>query len=164
MMPVFLKDHVRVSEDGQLEILHNEDLKKSLWSSGWMEKTDAFWYMYQKDLMAKKKNSLIDAYVMMDDPEIGENAEKELRFRFINRSGRHLWTNIRIELSEDWGENRTQLHACWLNEWASGSNITDKCILLPGAELKKDKYTVDIFITANGYPTRMHIPLVLIRK
>lgn len=164
LMPVFMKEHIRVSEEGQIELLHSADMKKTLWKSGWMEQTDPFWYMNQKDLMAKKSNSLFDVYVMMNDPEIGEQEEKQIRFCFINRTARHLWANIRVELPEDWGEDRKRSHACWLNEWASGSNITDYQISLPATQLKKDKYAVDLFITANGYPTLMHIPLVLVKR
>lgn len=114
--------------------------------------------------MAKKKNSLFDVYVMMDDPEIRENTEKEIRFRFVNRAGRHLWCSVRICLPEGWGQNSEQSYACWLNEYASGSEITDKTIRVPVPTLTRDKYTVDVMITANGYPTQMHIPLTLIRE
>ena len=164
LMPLFLKDHIRVSEEGEMDITCSGDLTKKMRPTGWMERSDEYWYMYQTDLVAKQKNSLYDVYVMMDDLDIEENSEKEIRFCFVNRVARHLWLNIEAALPSEWSEDRVQSHACWLNEYVSGSDITEHCIRIRIGELKKSRYTVPITITANGYPTQIHIPLVLIKK
>lgn len=164
LMPVFMSEHITHSEDGVMEIVPAESLQKPLRSLGWMAKGDAFWYMYQNDIVAKKSNSLFDVYVMMDTPELKDGCETELRFRFVNKSARHLWTNIRIELPEGFGEHHTYTSSCWLNEWTSGCQITDTSIKIGSEQMKGDRFDADIIITANGYPSKVHIPLVLIHK
>lgn len=163
LMPVFLKDYVTVSEDGTLEIEPGADMKKQLWQSGWLEKADPYWYMSQRDLMVKKMHNLFEAYVMMDDPEIRENTEKEIRIRFVNRAGRHMWAHIHVQLPEEWGETHSYTHACRLNEFASGSNFTDKTFRIPVGTLRNSQYTVDMTITLAGYPSKLHIPLTLVK-
>lgn len=163
-MRVFLNDHITVSEDGQITFAQPGEMKKTLDSTGWMEKSDPFWYMYQKDLMAKKKNSLMEVYVMMDDLQLRENSRKELRLRFRNRAARNLWLNISVQMADGAGEVKVLSNsACWLNEWTMGTDFTDKTIRMAIGELKQDRCPVDILITANGFPTKLHIPLVLIK-
>ena len=163
-MRVFLNDYITVSEDGQLTFAQPGEMKKTLDSTGWMEKSDPFWYMYQKDLMAKKKNSLMEVYVMMDDLQLRENSRKELRLRFRNRAARNLWLNICVQMADGAGEVKVLSNtACWLNEWTMGTDFTDKTIRMAIGELKQDRCPVDILITANGFPTKLHIPLVLVK-
>ena len=138
-------------------------MKKPLWSEGWMTRSDSYWYMYQNDLLAKKENSLFTLYVMEDSPEIRDGAETELRLRFVNRAARHLWVNLHIDLPEDWGECRAVNQVCWLNEWTSGSQFTDTTVTIPAASLTKGRCELPLIVTANGFPSKMHIPLVFVR-
>ena len=163
-MRVFMNNFISVNEEGMIAFAEAGDMKKPMISSGWMEKSDPFWYMYEKDLVAKKKNSIMEVYVMTDSMDIRENANKDLRLRFYNRAARNLWVNISVQMADGAGEVKVLKNsACWLNEWCLGSDFTDKTLRLAIGELKQDRCLVDILITANGYPTKLHIPLVFIK-
>ena len=163
LMPTFMKEHIQVSSDGYMEIVTDSNMSKQLYPTGWMEKSDVLNYMYHTDVVAKKNSTLFDVHVMMDNLDIKENEEKEIRLRFMNRVFRHLWSNIRVDLRDEFGETHTQNHACCLNEYTSGSNITEQSIKLQTGELKGAKYTLTLTITTAGYPTQMHIPIMLVR-
>ena len=163
LMPSFMRTHLTISEDGQLSFKPSGSMKKPLWSEGWMTRSDPYWYMYRKDLLAKKENSLFTLFVIADSPEITDGAETTLRLRFENRAARHLWVNIHIDLPSDWGEHRAVNQVCWLNEWSSGSQFTDTTVTIPAAALVSERCELHLMVTANGFPSRMHIPLVFLR-
>lgn len=147
-----------------MSFLPSGDMKKPLWSEGWMTRSDPYWYMYRQDLMAKKENSLFGLFVMADAPELRDGAETTLRLRFVNRAARHMWVNIRMDLPSDWGEHRAVEQTCWLNEWTSGSQFTDTSLTIPAASLTQGRYELTLTVTANGLPSKLYIPLVFLRK
>lgn len=163
LMPVFMQGNLRISQEGVMEILPAEKLQKQPWQSGWIEKSDPFWYMYRKDLLLKKHHDLLDVFVMAEDPEIAENTEKQLRFRIINRSGRHLWANLTLRLPAGWGENTKLEYAWFLNEYASGSAIAEKTISVPVGALPRGQYTVEGVLSVKGFPSKIHIPMTFIK-
>jgi len=163
-MLAFMKNYIEVSEDGVMELIPSDDMKQKMWFSGWIERTPECWYVNETDVQAKATNSIFDIYVYADDLYFEENSKKELKIRFINKTGRHLWSNIKMTLPKECGEKNVINYSARPNEYASGSSITDKVISVPVGEYTDDRLDIELIISAYGYPSKILIPLVLLKK
>ncbi len=163
-MLAFMKENIELSEDGVMELIPSDEMKQKIWFSGWLERTPECWYVNETNVIAKSANSIFDIYVCADDLYFEENSKKELKIRYVNKTGRLLWSNIKLSFKNDIGEIKEINYSFRPNEYTLGSSISEKTILVPVGEHINDRLDAELVISANEYPSKIYIPLVFIKK
>jgi len=163
LMPEFSAKNIRFSEDGVMEIVPAEKQCSTQFRAGTFEYQNRYFYMYDKHLIAKDENPMIEAYLSTETLVMSEGETKTFQLVFANKLWRQFWAKVSMNLPEGIVSDRSGEFRCMLHQYSDGNMYTEAEFTLTANEWKEAECSIDVVISLDGYPDKIVLPVKLIR-
>ena len=166
LMPTFMQGFISFDEQGQLSFADVDAVSTGNIRRGTMTFTTMESELCGTFVKARKSSPLFDAEVIYADGNIDISAgqKKDFTLRLRNKHHTHQWVTVRMHLPDGVSSAHGKEISVFVDNYHGGCGVTEHAFSLTADENCRGKCEVLLEIKANGRPTTIYLPLVLLAR
>lgn len=165
LMPVFCHGRVNYRTEKEPEIImpQTEAFFKPM-KTGLFEYIDKRTFLSTDSMFVKKGCALFDAYLYFDTPEIAVGEDKPMKLVIINQQEQPYWLGLKWHLPEGMTASTGMQSDLCCDQYTGKTKYTAMDFTLRAEDMPNGVGEILLEISVQGRPSRVYMPLILLKK